>query len=315
MNDQERIAAVLLAVRRGRITLNEGDYYLRATSRTTYAAVMGQPVTIEPPTRFSRPARIALFLALLGIAALTTLFLHSHATTTGLIILAVPAQPVTNTTLSLNQTVTSITITGTITGDGNATILFDTDHGTLLLATITSDNGSPLTDRASYQPGEPVTLLHAPPNATDYFDDGNTLIPVDVPFNASTNGTLLIVANDTGNLTAYRVPIIIGNVPRTTTFTNACTQTCTMNATNGTLRITTTGNATLHLTSIDATADAPNSPPLLTLKFDALTINRTTVLNLTDHFTDADGDTLYYTTGTSNVVTATTNGSPHHERQ
>jgi hypothetical protein len=138
-----------------------------------------------------------------------------------------------------------------------------------------------------------------------YFDDGNTTTPTGLPLNATVNGTILLVTNNA----TYRLPVIIGNTTRQTHFDNLCNQTCTMNATNGTLHITTTGDATIHLTSINVATTAPNRPPVLAVEFGTLVIQNTTTVNLSAHIIDPDGDALYYSVGSSSLVNASINGA------
>jgi hypothetical protein len=82
-----------------------------------------------------------------------------------------------------------------------------------------------------------------------------------------------------------------------------------MNATTGTLRITTTGTARVQLTSVDVATTTPNRPPVLAIAFTPISIENTTTVNLSDHFLDPDGDPLYYTVGSSDLVNASVTGT------
>ncbi len=293
----ERIAKVLEGLDAGRITAKEADAYLRAACGTTLDSV--RPVSqttgqVSPPGRPSHPFMLALIImVVVGVTG----FVY-YGDVTGFIVLDIPQENVTNRTYSIPP-VLGLNITGVLYGDGTATIWLDTPAGTHLVGTIDSEDGLPRTDKAGYGQGELVSIINAPENASYYFDDG-TSTAVDIPFPAA-SGDLLIVTPDA----TYRLPIIIGAATRATAFTELCVETCEMEETAGTLRIETTGESFLELTTVQGTR--PNSPPQGTLG--PLEVIGETTINLDDHFTDVDGDDLYYDVGTSNLVTASIDGS------
>lgn len=268
-------------------------------TRTEHAAFIAYLDGMPRPARH----RFKLIILALVIAVMLAGAWFLPGIMTGFVILE-PSTPAGDVIMTINQTITGLNVTGTLQGEGNATITLDTTNGPLVVARITSDPGTLRTDKASYDPGDQVIVEHAPTNASYYFDDGTTNTPVAVPLNASTNGTLLIVTTTS----TYRLPITIGNTIRTTTFNDHCEQTCTMTPTNGTLRITTTGSASITIARVDAATAAPNQPPVLAVPLPALLINDTTVLNLSRHVIDADSDPVYYTIGDSDLVSASING-------
>ncbi len=218
----------------------------------------------------------------------------------------VPLQNYTgNMSIHATQEFTSMRISGTLFGDGTANVYYKTNNGTLLIGTITSNDGTPHTTKPSYAVGEEVTIQNSPISYNSYLDDGVTNTQTPIPFTApATDMTLLIVANDTGNLTTYRLPILIGSRDRTTTFSNLCVDTCTMPASAGDIIIETTGPTQLTFTNIETTLKE-NTAPMLITPFEAIAINQTTTVNLAEHFVDTDGDTIYYSTENTNLATLT----------
>jgi hypothetical protein len=239
---------------------------------TSVAALQGteQPLTIEeipqpsPSTSDAGKRTPMLFMAasvlIVSILLIGAVSLLGNQGSTGYVVLGIPQQNITsqNVTIPINQTIIALNISGALYGEGNASVYFDTPQGSLLVGTVTSDDGSPRTDKPSYDPSAPIMIEHAPSDASYYFDDSSTASPVDIPFNTTRNGTLLIVANISGTLATYRLPIIIGDAVGAIAFENLCAQTCDMPPTNGSLRIVTTGNATLGLARVDAAVAAAN---------------------------------------------------------
>ena len=251
-----------------------------------------------------------IIFAALFLIAITGIFWSIASSNNGLVgfaTLDVPVQNYTgNMTIHATQEFTSLKISGTLYGDGTANIYYKTNDSNLLIGTITSDDSTPRTTKASYAAEEEVTIDNLPSLYNAYLDDGITNAQTTIPFAAPNQSmTLLIVANDSDNLTTYRLPIIIGNIDRTTTFANLCVDTCNMPAALGDIVIETTGTTQLTFTNIETTLPQ-NNPPTLVVPFNAITVNETTTINLTEHFIDIDGDTLYYSTENSNIATLTT---------
>ncbi len=243
---------------------------------------------------------------ILAIVGILWSVISTNGGLAGFATLDIPAQNYTNSTvINITQELTGIKITGFLYGEGTANIYYKTNNSTLLVGTITSNDGTPRTTNPSYAMGEEVTIENAPVSYNAYLDDGSTNVQVSVPFAApNTSMTLLLVANDTGELKTYRIPIIIGSIPRTTTFSDLCIDTCTFAAAKGDIVIDTTGNTQITFTKIETTV-LQNTPPILVVPFDAIVINQTTTINLAEHFVDADGDTLYYSTENTNLATLT----------
>ena len=272
------------AVEEGIITQSEADYYLDYTYRA--------------PRR-----RLITTLAVLLVLASTLFLFIGNNGLTGMLTYqqnAAANESITNAT--------SITVTGVLYGEGTASVWFDTAAGSRLIANITSDTGAPRTDKAGYAVGESISVEHAPSDATYYFDDGVTSAPVSPPFAATVPGTLLIVANESGNLTTYRLPISIGDAVRTTLVTDACAETCSMEASSGNSRIETTGDVTLNMT-LRVNVPQANHPPIPVAVLPPVTVNASATLDLAPYFADPDGDALHFSTGASDIVDASVNGS------
>jgi hypothetical protein len=215
-----------------------------------------------------------------------------------------------NMSIHSAQELTSIRISGTLFGEGTANIYYklnDTNTTTLLVGSIASDNGLPRTAKASYAAGEEVTIEHLPAIYTAYLDDGANNLQTAIPFTVPPSDmTLLIVANESDVLTTYRLPIIIGTTERTTTFTDLCVDTCTMPPATGYIIVEATGAAQITFSKIE-TGIKQNTAPILSLPLAPITIDAANmdnrIIDLSTHFTDADGDTLYYSVENSNIAT------------
>jgi hypothetical protein len=251
---------------------------------------------------------------LIAIFGIIISIMSTNGGLSGFAVFDIPEQNYTgNMSVHATEPFTSIKISGTLFGEGNATIYYITNTSTLIIGTITSDDGTPRTTKASYAAGEEVTIEHLPTSYNAYLDDGITNTQTIIPFAAPANDmTLLLIANESDNLTTYRVPIIIGTTDRTTTFENLCQDTCTMPAATGDLVIETTGTAQVSFSSIETTLPQ-NSAPTPLLPFDTVEINAQNETNITidlgAHFVDADGDTLYYSTENTIIATLNVNGN------
>jgi hypothetical protein len=295
MTDLQRLRVVLSAVQKGTITEHEANIYLQSTCNMTYE--QAQEEIRREKNKKVAIAAVAFFLLVFVVYLLPE-------GPTGYLTFDV-GNALQDNTFPINTSVIGLNATGILYGDGNASIYFDTPQGTYLIGTIVSDTGEPRTSKPSYAEGEEITLEHAP-NGSYYFDDGTTSVPVDIPFNATVNGTLLIVPE--GTLTTYRLPIIIGDAQRATAFSDLCVETCNLNATNGTLRFETSG-ATLQLEHINAAVLSENQVPVLSTPFAAVTLNSQVIIDLSEHFSDPDGDTLQYAVGSNEMVDATIEGA------
>jgi hypothetical protein len=269
----------------GKITQEEHDRLLKHYYGTTdeqEALGTREPIATQgtPP---GHGVAVALIIALLMLMP----FLWLGDGITGLI--------------TMDSTVTSVIVSGTMYGDGNATIWFDTANGSLLVGTVQSDTGLPMTQKAGYSIGEEVNIINAPEDASYYFDEGTAAVTVDIPFNATVNGTLLIV---TPNST-YRLPIIIGDAVRATEFSNICVETCALEPTVGTIRIEENGTNT---TIIEVEAGLPNNPPTRTAELN-ISISAPTTLDLDNYFADPDQDPLFYNIGASSIADLAVQGS------
>jgi hypothetical protein len=280
------IKHVLNALQQGRVTEAEADAYLRAKHSMSLQEARGAE---------SKETVVAVLAAMLLLAGIAMFAFQGGIT--GFLVLDNPE----GVDIPINDTITSLKVTGTMYGEGTADIYFDTPLGALLIGSLTSDDGSPRTDKASYALGDPVDMENTPENASYYFDDG-TSIAVDIPFPAA-SGDLLIVTPDA----TYRLPIIIGERERETGFADLCVDTCVFEPTNGSVRVETTGTAMVSFSSISAEA-VINTAPQLAVPFTEVLVDGNTTVNLSDHFTDVDGDALYYSTGTDEHVAAVITG-------
>lgn len=281
------------AVRAGRITPAEGAHY------------------IEEEYRKPRRQRI-IASAFTVIVIMLSIFLinpDSNTLTGNVVIDASPLQ--NDSTMAIDTPVTMLTISGTLYGEGNANVWLDIDANTTLhVAAITSDDGTPRTDKAGYTAGEIVVVQNAPDDATYYLDDGMISTAVSLPFSAPENdATLLVVATEENGLVTYRLPIHIGAYERETVFENLCDETCAMAPTIGTLRIEKDEGVRLDISEIKADVQSQNNPPTLTQGLPPLSITAPTTLDLAPYFTDVDGDTLLYSTGLSSIATLIVDGN------
>jgi hypothetical protein len=324
------IRRVIDGVMQGLVTKAEADYILRkerntrldqalesylqttmpqVTAPTQIPTVGVTPDAISGPRQGPDAGKALPILAgIIFTAVLIGLVFYLGGGPTGLVVLNLPTENVTNATYAVDQNITGLNISGVLYGEGNASVWFDTPSGTLLAGSVTSDTGTPRTDKAGYAADESISVEHAPADATYYFDDGSASATVTPPFPATTNGTLLIVANESGTLTTYRLPIIIGDVLRAVAFADTCIETCAFAPTTGVIRIETQGDAQLELTSVHAGIEQANVPPELAMPFIPVTVESQTIVNLSGHFTDANDDTLYYSTSASDIVDARIEG-------
>jgi len=286
---------VLHALDEGKITRTEADAYLRAVHHTNLDLIE------------RNHHAVAYSVILVMVAAIIGGIWLLPGGPTGYIVYDIPteAHNITNTTINITQNITSLTVSGIMYGEGIATIRFATNDTNYTVTTLLSDTGAPRTTQPSYTPGENVTVENVQ-NATYYLDDGNQTTSVSVPFPAPAEGAyeLLIIQNTSGVFESTRIDLIVSTQPRerTTPFTDACDETCTLPGIPGVLTIDTSGTI-IDITTIDVTLDGENLEPIVTPMPD-LTITGETLLDLDTYFTDPEGETLYYSTSQSTLVDA-----------
>lgn len=283
---------VLDALHDGKITAHEADVYLQSVHNTTLRTAKMR--------RAYPTVAIILMLAVTGILGIIAY--DAELGVTGLVTYEELLENTTERYHAIPDSLSSLTASGTLTGEGNLTITYETENGSFLVAFITADPGTPRTVRPSYEPGASVEIEHVNGEATYYLDDGVTSVPVNVPFPApEVNSTILIITNTSGELATTRVPLIIGDIARTTVFTTVCVETCTLPGLNGTAHIITEGGvATIRLLG---EKNIPNSAPELTTPYEPVLVNETTTIDLSGHFTDVDADELFYSTSTTSLAT------------
>ena len=326
-----RIQKVLAGLKTGTINESEADQFLRAYSKTTLAEVrqaqeqkaqiVNAPQTKADPFPTPKPVpdpihdpapqpainnakKAVIAMWLIALIIIPVFFIYAPDITANLA-LDVPTQNITNTTIPIDQAITSLHVSGLLYGDGSASIYFDTPEESLLIATINSEDGLPRTDQAGYNAGDTVDVVNKPEGASYYLDDGTSTTPIDLPFAAPEADTELLVVTAAET---YRLPIIIGEAQRVLAFTSICGEACAMQPASGLLRIEAT-EAQVQLTSIDAGVVAPNTAPELTAPLPSLTVTTSTTLDLNEYFSDADGDELQYAVGNNDHVAATIDGS------
>ncbi len=302
------VVRVLEAVHAGTISEHEADAYLRTQHHITLttAKEMADP-HVARHKNFTRVLATGSALVLLLIIA--AIFTSTGFNPTGFATVAIDGETASDTTYPLSEPVTSLRVSGTLTGEGEAIFSLDTGTQILRIGRVTSDDGTPRTERASYQPGDSVEIAHLPAGASVYLDDGTTSSIVEVPFAApSSSAEILIVSGSGTEIQSVRIPLIIGDVPRTTAFSGLCAETCVMPATGGNLIVEIIGDATVRVEAT-GTSPAPNRAPEIATPFTAHTITETTRIDLGTGFTDADNDDLLYSVGITDLVDARIEGS------
>jgi hypothetical protein len=309
-------ALALHGLEQGKITKEEYDLFIQQLdvkyARADYdprASVANNTThsiaTAHSTTHKERRFVLAIFL-ILGIAGIVWSLSNLNNGVSGFATLHIPDQNYsTNVSINITQNITGLKVTGTMFGDGTANMYFRTASGDMLVGILTSDDGTPHTAKASYLVGEEVIIEHLPTSYNAYLDDGITNTQTTIPFAAPTNDmTLLLIANESDNLTTYRIPIIIGTTDRTTTFENLCQDTCLFDVTTGELIVETTGTAQVSFSNIETTVQQ-NTAPILAIPFVPTAIQQTTTIDLALHFADSDGDTLYYSAENTPYATIT----------
>jgi len=298
----------LKVLAQGKITPDEADAYLQHKCSITLAQAQAIQEPLPKLGRKMSNKTIAVFLMLALIVSAGGIFI-SDPVSFGMLVFESDSA---SNSITTNTLIDSIRVSGTLIGEGSATIQFQTMNGSLLVATVTSDDGTPRTDKASYTPGEQATIQHIVESSTLYLDDGTESVTVDNPFNvpaAEGSYTVIVVQNDSGELSTTRIPVIVSMTPidRTTIFTDVCEETCAMEPASGIVIVTNT--TPINLTRVEVTTPTANNAPTITTPIEAIITTNTTNIDLTTHFTDADGDELLYSTGGSSIATLTINES------
>ncbi len=286
---------VFKAYKEGTISRKEANTYLKAIHNTSLK-------DLEPSRNW--PV-IGMLLFVLAFFAVSLVYQSGDLTPTGLFIHDTQVQSGETLELEVNTTIQALTASGTLTGEGQAKINFITENSVLLVADIRSDDGSPRTDKASYLPGELVQIQNVPENASYYLDDGYETLPTVVPFEAPNQSMELLIVWDAGTT---RLPIVIGEEPRITTFENLCEETCVLPNITGTAKIVVTGDAFLNITLLGTGNTTVNEPPVLVIPFGNVTINDTKEIDLSLYFEDPEGSQLMFSVGESPYVIASVDG-------
>jgi hypothetical protein len=281
----------------GMISQQEAEYYLQEVHNMTLEQARGKPAQKSIPT-------FAYVLVGFFVMGLVGFFMQDGSGITGFVTLETPdILAVSNAAIGLNAS-------GYLYGDGNATIIYETENGSFTLARLTSDDGSVRTHKASYLPEELVYLDNAPKNASFYLDTGASSDAVEIPFSApAVNSTLLIVSEAEGAPVTTRIPVIIGDMRRVVMFTDICVDTCVLPGISGKLRIDTTGTAEVNITQLRVSTAMANRAPALMTEIPTISVNDVTAVDLASFFIDPDGDTLLFSTGSSSYVNTTVTGS------
>lgn len=286
---------VLAALDEGRITRQEADTYLQKMHGTTLRSI--------------RPGSMHAYAVLFVMAIVIVIVGFSG--TDGLSGFVVFDPATDNATF---ENLTSISVTGTMIGEGSATFILSTNNTNYTVATVLSDDGRPRTSKASYLPEENVTLQNIRGNATYYLDDGNTTIPLGMPFSAPALGMyeILVVMNESGNISTARVALAVSNetLERTTSFSDECEQTCLLPNVNGKL-VVLVENATMNYTA-SYTAAGRNLEPVMKKPIENITLANATTINLSVHFEDPEGDDLFFDVSNTDLVDAIVDGTLLH---
>ncbi len=248
-----------------------------------------------------------------------TLFAAMFYTTggiTGAVILNISVDQTYTGTNSLPfqiQNATSITITGTIVGTGNANITIVHDGTTYPMYSY--EHGSITTPHASlpkqvYTPNETVAFSATGVESTYLLSDnttlnlGNTTILENLSIG---NYTINLLINGT-NITLEQLTFsVVENLTIPTETFSTCGSLCETNITgNATINITIDGGAVVTLTQI-LLGQQTNSPPTLLTTIPDMTATDHLTIDLTTLFSDPDNDTLYYSSSdyTENTETIT----------
>ncbi len=315
------------ALAAGILTKAEYDYYLREElglrPETPTDIAYAQPTRREQlaAKRRRTAQKAGATLALLALLLTTLWFLApQQAGLSGFVTYTPTSSTQTlgetmtsNTTIPLNvTTLLGLRVSGTlVNGSGSIWLVSESER---LLVWQGSAVPAPAvwTPFTSYALNESVNVTVVPTTAeyTLWLTDGSgEKTPVENGFRPDTPGTYTLDAllNSSGNITKVSTTLTVRNETNTsndeprepllpsTTFTDACSETCMLNTTgNLSLLIETDGQLTID--TITLTTPQTNNPPINTKPIPnlTLTIGETVTLNLDEYFTDPDNDTLTY---------------------
>ncbi len=217
----------------------------------------------------------------------------------------------------LNVTNTSsLQVTGSLSG-GSASVYLDAGGQRFLVYRGDASPGaSVVTGMASYALNETVNVTVLPANASYTLwltDENGVKQPVFEPFSIAAPGayTLDALLNDSGNITKVSTGFLVRNdtnvsndVPtaasvNTVAFTDACVDTCTLNATGNAslaLDVVLSDGAALNLAGVTTTEPRVNHAPVQTATVPNVTLEQGTsvTLDLSQYFMDPDNDALTF---------------------
>ena len=293
----------------------------------------------RPRTRL--PIVTALLVFVL-VASLTTILLVSHTTSplAGFVTNGPSAQYehlfgiVLNesTNLALNTTnITGLRITGSLAnGTGDVYLVVGAQQFLVYHGAVSSPAAGVSTLMASYALGESLDVAVVPASATSSLwltPASGEKIPVDVGYTFSVPGAYELDAliNDSGNISRVSTTFIVRNDTNTSNdvpasvvvpmlaFTDACTDTCALNATGDaplSLAVQLSPGASLALTSITTAEPRTNHPPVQVVMIPNLSVEEgaSVTLDLGQYFMDPDNDSLTYDFMNAPGVTMTVSG-------
>lgn len=291
--------AALAALKAGRISEEEYEAYLRQL--------------FGPTQRREQVHRAAAMIVLLAFVAIAGWSFLAPGTITGLVTYEETA---TNFTFSetgtrdLNATdITSFRISGETTA--SADIYLVTDTGRHLVASFEQPAFTLTTDKISYASGSPIITTVTPPaphtlwlthptGEKEPFVNGSTLnssgtYTLDALINGSEKAsTNFSVRNDTNSSRD-----VVREPDRWGAFSDACLDTCTLLPTgNGPHELETVlfSEGVVRIDSYTTSARRENDPPVQTEPLPPinLTAGEYRTINLSNHFSDPDNDTITY---------------------
>ncbi len=292
----KELRTILTGIKENKITERAADALLQAEYGITLETLKRNDSQSQMKKHVSLPVVVAaMFLLLSGIALYSI-----QGDITGMATFEIQQNNITAYNETIEVPISSLLASGTLTGEADAIINFITENRTYRVATLTWNDGTPLTTLPSYDVNQTVTLLNQPTDATYYIDNGTHTVPTTMPFKAPSQSVeLLIIANQSGELSTHRIPVLIGDYTRQTKFSSICEETCELNGTTGTAVIIVEEGAHIDVTLRGESITA-NSPPVLLVPYDNITINSTVEINLSGHFFDEDE--LFYSVGGSDLL-------------
>lgn len=267
------------ALQNGRITQTEYDYLTGTDTHTE-----------------KKNSRIRIGIAAFFIMALMGVALFTNGGITGLVTAEWNETTFTNNTIiDLKVTgITSLKISGEHTS-GSATITTIVGNETYVVYSGTINDPRIWTEKILYGLEETVTVIVNMTNYTLWIDDGNKT-PVENNFTINETGTYTIEALGEEKLS---IEIIIQENKANTTrpapitiLTNACSESCILPASNETIQLRIETNGEISIADIHLSTG--NTAPEQIAELPSVTITDNTTINLSNYFTDPDGDYLSY---------------------